>query len=114
MTQQLHRIAAKAFAENNIEALSIDLQVWRDTRSGLPDPSPLHELAKLCAVYATERDEYQEAERLVVLKALEEVKKVEQLRAQVATYKRLLDRLHPYVRGCDATLWNEYQTALKS
>ncbi|EPQ6932573.1 hypothetical protein ACUVZD_000216 [Pseudomonas aeruginosa] len=46
------------------------MQLWRASKSGLPESSLLHELAKLCGVYASGGDEYQEAELLVVLKAL--------------------------------------------
>lgn len=114
MTQQLCRLAAKAFAENHIEALSADLRLWRTSKLGLPATSQFHELAKLCAVYTSEGDEYQEAEGLVVNMALEAVARIEMLRTKAGTYESLLNRLHPHVRGCDSRLWDEYHAAIKS
>lgn len=71
MTAQTHRLAAKGFAEANIGALTVDLLIWHQQSNGLPETSKFHELARLCAGYASEGDEYQEAERLVMLRALE-------------------------------------------
>lgn len=71
MTAQIHRLAARGFAEANIGVLAVDLLTWRKQRTGLPVDSRFHELARLCAGYASEGDEYQEAERLVTLRALE-------------------------------------------
>ena len=73
MTAQNHRLAARAFTEANIGALATDLLIWRKgTR--LPETSRFHELARLCAGYVTCADtgeEYQEAEGLVMSRALE-------------------------------------------
>lgn len=71
MTAQTHRLAARGFTEANIGALATDLLIWRQGSAGLPETSAFHELARLCAAYASEGDEYQEAERLVMLRALE-------------------------------------------
>ncbi len=71
MTTQTHRLAARGFAETNVGVLAVDLLTWRKHRAGLPEGSKFHELARLCAGYASEGDEYQEAERLVTLRALE-------------------------------------------
>lgn len=71
MTAQNHRLAARGFTEANIGALATDLLIWRQGSAGLPETSVFHELARLCAVYASEGDQYQEAERLVMLRSLE-------------------------------------------
>lgn len=71
MTAQNHRLAARGFTEANIGALATDLLIWRQGSAGLPETSAFHELAQLCAAYASEGDQYQEAERLVMLRALE-------------------------------------------
>lgn len=71
MTAQNHRLAARGFTEANIGALATDLLIWRQGSAGLPETSAFHELARLCAAYASEGDQYQEAERLVMLRALE-------------------------------------------
>ncbi|MGG2576106.1 hypothetical protein ACQYZY_28765 [Pseudomonas aeruginosa] len=71
MTAQNHRLAARRFTEANIGALATDLLIWRQGSDGLPETSVFHELAGLCAAYASEGDQYQEAERLVMLRALE-------------------------------------------
>lgn len=71
MTGQNHRLTARGYTEANIGALATDLLIWRQDSAGLPETSAFHDLARLCADYASEGDEYQEAERLVMLCALE-------------------------------------------
>lgn len=66
-----YRLAAKAFAENHLQELARDLLAWRKTRAGLPEKTLFHELACICAGYTSAGDEYQEAEHLVTLKAIE-------------------------------------------
>lgn len=66
---QNSRLAAKAFAGHNLKALATDILIWRGGKK-IPDDSKLHELAKLCAAYSTADEQYQEAERLVIAKAL--------------------------------------------
>lgn len=70
MKNQPTRLAARAFAEENLPQLAADVLSWRK-RAALPTGSKVHELASLCIAFATEGDEYQEAERLIVQFALE-------------------------------------------
>lgn len=70
MSGQINRLAARAFAEENLAQLAADVLAWRK-RAALPAGSKVHELANLCIAFATEGDEYQEAERLTVQFALE-------------------------------------------
>lgn len=70
MNGQVHRLAARAFAEENLAQLAADVLAWRK-RAALPADSKVHELTSLCRAFATEDDEYQEAERLIVQFALE-------------------------------------------
>lgn len=70
MNGQVHRLAARAFAEKNLAQLAADVLAWRK-RATLPAESKVHELSSLCRSFAAEGDEYQEAERLIVQSALE-------------------------------------------
>lgn len=65
------RLAAKGFAENNLPVLARDLLSWRKTGKPIPVGSCFHDLAVICAGYVQPGDEYQEAERLIGMKALE-------------------------------------------
>lgn len=115
MPNLVARLAAKAFAENHIASLSADIASWRTSKEGvLPESPLLHELAAKCALYVSDDSEYQEAERLIGLKALEAVSQLKPLQEQVTHLKRLLERLHPHVRGCDPSLWDEYHAALSA
>lgn len=67
---QVGRIAAKGFAENNLQALATDILIWRGGKN-IPTESKMHELAEICATFSTPDDHYQEAERVVITKALE-------------------------------------------
>jgi hypothetical protein len=69
MTCQINRLAARAFTEQNLALLAADVLALRK-RAALPLGSKVHELASLCLATATEGDEYQEAERLIVQFAL--------------------------------------------
>ncbi len=71
MKDQSHRLAARGFTEANIGVLAADLLTWRRQTACLPETSKFNELARICTAYASEGDEYQEAERLVSLRALE-------------------------------------------
>lgn len=66
-----YRLAAKAFAENHLQELARDLLAMRKARAGFPKKTLFHELACICAGYTSAGEEYQEAERLVSLKAIE-------------------------------------------
>lgn len=70
MTGQNHRLAARAFAEANLAQLATDVLASRK-RAALPVGSKVHELASLCIAFASDDDEYLEAERLVTQFALE-------------------------------------------
>lgn len=70
MTGQINRRAARGFTEANLAQLASDVLAWR-RRAALPVGSKFHELASLCVAFASDGDEYQEAERLVALFALE-------------------------------------------
>jgi hypothetical protein len=70
MNCQVNRLAARAFAQENLAQLAADVLAWRK-RAALPAGSKVHELASLCIAFTTEGDEYQEAERLTVQFALE-------------------------------------------
>lgn len=68
--KQKHRAASRAFTENNLTELAADIVGWRSGR--LPGAgSLLHELAGLCSAYTPADDQYQEAEGLIVLAALQ-------------------------------------------
>lgn len=71
---QNSRLVAKTFAGHNLKALATDILIWRGGKN-IPDDSKLHELAKLCAEYSAPDDQYQEAEQLVIAKALEQAAK---------------------------------------
>ena len=64
------RLAAHAFAVENLAQLAADVLAWRK-HAALPADSKVHELSSLCIAFATEGDEYQEAERLIVRVALD-------------------------------------------
>jgi hypothetical protein len=70
MTTQLNRVAARGFTEANLSMLAADLLAWRK-RAVLSNECKLHELASLCIPFASEGDEYQEAERMIITFALE-------------------------------------------
>lgn len=70
MAGQKNRLAARAFAEENLPQLAADVLAWRK-HAALPADSKVHELSSLCIAFATEGDEYQEAERLIVRVALD-------------------------------------------
>ncbi|EKT4528331.1 hypothetical protein [Pseudomonas asiatica] len=70
MSAQVHRLAARGFTESNLPALAADVLAWRKN-AVLAEDCKLHELAKLCVPMASEGDEYQEAERMVIRFALE-------------------------------------------
>lgn len=67
---QIARFAARGFAENHLRELAADILTWRG-RCKIPEVSKMHDLAELCAGYCSADDQYQEAERLVVMKTLE-------------------------------------------
>lgn len=112
MSSQIHRLAAKGFAENHVVQLAADLKLWHSSKEGLPESCLFHELARICIGYASEGDEYQEAEVLVVLKSLEAVAQLDPLKLQLQAQKSLLERLFPHVRGCDTALWDEYRNTI--
>lgn len=70
MNCQVNRLAARAFAQKNLAQLAADVLAWRK-QAALPEGSKVYELASLCIAFATEGDEYQEAERLIVQFTLE-------------------------------------------
>jgi hypothetical protein len=70
MTDQLHRVAARGFTEANLPALASDLKSWRN-HAALPSECKFHELASLCVPFASNGDEYQEAERLIITFAID-------------------------------------------
>ena len=70
MSGKTNSLAARAFTEENLALLAADVLAWRK-RAVLPVGSKVHELASLCVPFATEGDEYQVAERLIVQFALE-------------------------------------------
>lgn len=70
MTGQIHRLAARGFTEANLVQLATDVLAWRK-HAALPAGNKVCELASLCIAFASEGDEYQEAERLIVQFALE-------------------------------------------
>lgn len=72
MSAQVYRIAARGFAESNLSELAADVVAWRKIAT-LPNDRKLHELARLCTPFASDGDEYQEAERLIVQFALERI-----------------------------------------
>lgn len=69
MSSQTPRLAARGFAEANLQALSSDVVYWK-RNSRLPENNKIDELARLCLGYYPEGDEYQEAQRLVENAAL--------------------------------------------
>ena len=96
MNTQLNRIAARGFAEGNITTLAADLIAWRKNRN-LSDASKFHELAKLCVPFASDGDEYQEAERMIVTFTLEHASRVDAMRAQLESQRVLFDRLRTHL-----------------
>jgi hypothetical protein len=70
MTDQLHRVAARGFTEANLPALASDLKSWQK-HAALPSECKFHELARLCVPFASDGDEYQQAERLVITFAID-------------------------------------------
>jgi hypothetical protein len=70
MSGQNNSLAARTFTEENLALLAADVLAWRK-RAALPVGSKVHELASLCIPFATEGDEFQDAERLIVQFALE-------------------------------------------
>lgn len=66
---QIARLSAQGFTENYLEELSAEVLAWRK-RARLPEDSKMDQLAKICARYCSEHDEYQEAERLVIYASL--------------------------------------------
>lgn len=70
MSGKINSLEARAFTEENLALLAADVLSWRK-RAALPVGSKVHELASLCITFASEGDEYQDAERLIVQFALE-------------------------------------------
>lgn len=103
MTAQSNRVAARGFTEANLSTLAADLLAWRK-RAVLSNDCKLHALASLCIPFASDGDEYQEAERMIVTFALESaargtasassdapvVRKAEALREQIVSLKSLI------------------------
>lgn len=96
MSAQLNRIAARGFAEANLSTLSADLIAWRKT-GNLSCDRKFHELAKLCAPFSSDGDEYQEAERMIVTFALEHASRVDAMRAQLESHRVFFDRLRTHL-----------------
>ncbi|MBA1280336.1 hypothetical protein [Stutzerimonas stutzeri] len=71
MTEQLSRLNARAFTEANLAQLSEGILYWR-MHAALPADSTVHKLASICRAFTAEGDEYQEAERLTITRALEQ------------------------------------------
>lgn len=92
MSSQLNRLAARGFTEANLTTLAIDLIAWRK-RSVLANEAKLHELATLCVPFASEGDEYQEAERMIVTFSLQQASQMESVRAQFEQQRILFDKL---------------------
>lgn len=63
------RANAQQFTDANLPALASELLNWR--RTGRLNGSRFNELAALCALYCGDRDDYQMAEYLVQLAALQ-------------------------------------------
>lgn len=63
------RHRAKSVTVGRLSELVGELLIWRE-KGALPADSNFHYLASLCTEFAMPGDEYQEAERLVVLQAL--------------------------------------------
>jgi hypothetical protein len=92
MSSQLNRIAARGFTEAHLPALAADVIVWRKC-AALANDAKLHELATLCVPFASEGDEYQEAERLVVTFSLAQASQMDSVHAQLEHQRRLFDKV---------------------
>jgi hypothetical protein len=92
MSSQLNRFAARGFTEANLPALAADIIAWR-RHSALASDAMLHQLANLCVPFASEGDEYQEAERMVVTFSLQQASQMDAIREQFEKQRILFDKL---------------------
>lgn len=70
MSENDNSLAARAFLRENLAILAADVLAWRK-QSALPCGSKVHELASLCIPFASEGEEYQDAQRLIIHLALQ-------------------------------------------
>ncbi|HBP1602154.1 TPA: hypothetical protein L5U90_003256 [Pseudomonas aeruginosa] len=119
MTAKQSRKMAREYVEKHIAALSADVLIWRKSAT-LPSESPIHELASLCVAFASDGDQYIEAERLVVQSALEATAALGAANASDASpqhdtaarddeaYRRLLPKLLELAEKIDSMSEDEY------
>lgn len=101
MSSQLNRMAAKGFTEAHLPTLAADVIAWRN-RAVLANDAKLHQLATMCVPFASEGDEYQEAERMVVAFSLVQASEMESVHAQLERQRELFDKLRTQLIKHDA------------